>query len=153
MKQAPCCLLQTEWYSARTPGRISSPQSCVFGQRYQSCHRCQSCWNQNTSPKVDPLFNKEITPSTSIWLNTICMATHPSPKIEVPTTLDTKTSAFWGILIFIFVGHSFWTLNRNLLMIMNMILSQEAITEVNENYTAATGRVPVVGWKLKNEAE
>ena len=34
-----------------------------------------------------------------------------------------------------------------------MILSQEAITEVNENYTAAAGRLPVVGWKLKNEAE
>ena len=30
-------------------------------------------------------------------------------------------------------------------MIMNMILSQEAITEVNENYTAAAGKVPVVG--------
>jgi len=30
-------------------------------------------------------------------------------------------------------------------MIMNMILSQEAITEVNENYTAAAGKVPVLG--------
>ena len=30
-------------------------------------------------------------------------------------------------------------------MIMNMILSLEAITEVNENYTAAAGRVPEVG--------
>lgn len=37
-------------------------------------------------------------------------------------------------------------------MIMNMILSQEAITEVNENYTDATGQNPA-RWKLKNEAE
>ena len=37
-------------------------------------------------------------------------------------------------------------------MIINMILSQEAITEVNENYTDATGENPA-GWKLKNEAE
>ena len=38
------------------------------------------------------------------------------------------------------------------MMIMNMILSQEAITEENEDYTAGTGRKPVE-WKLKNEAE
>ena len=38
------------------------------------------------------------------------------------------------------------------MMIMNMILSQEAITEENEDNTAGTGRNPVE-WKLKNEAE
>ena len=49
---------------------------------------------------------------------------------------------FVFILIMIFFISWLLTLNRNLLMIMNMILSQEAITEENENYAALTEICP-----------